>query len=406
MKAAAIICEYNPFHKGHELHIKQTKEELGMPIVCIMSGNYVQRGDVAIMNKHSRAEAAIHCGADLVIELPTVFACAGSQRFAYGAISMLNALGFIDHLSFGSECGDIDKLNDAVRLAETAESEEYLKKFINQGMSFASARSAAAESIDPHTAKILTEPNNILAIEYIRAIRKIKSDMKPFTVMRCGAGHDSHSEESGIADAGYIRKLIAAGEYERAVSFMPKYAADIFIRELGKGCAPVLIDCIENAIMSQLRRLSVDDYALLPDVSEGLENRLYRAAKESVTLDGACTAAKTKRYAFARLRRIYLSAFLGIKEKYVENFKPYIRVLALNDVGRCLISQINEKITVITKPAAINNPNFDETVKNEFENESLMTDMYSLAYPALMKRISGWEYTTSPVYVSSAFRER
>lgn len=395
MRAAGIISEYNPFHKGHEYHIRKTKENLGLPVVCIMSGNYVQRGDLAIMSKHSRAESAVHCGADLVIELPTIFSCAGSQRFAQGAVSLLNKLGFIEYLSFGSECGDAQILKEAAILAEKAESEEYLKKYTDQGMSFASARSMAAANIDENLAKILTEPNNILAIEYIRAINKICADMKIFTVKRHGAAHDSNETEDGIAGASYIRDLIKAGEYDKAMSYMPERAADIFVRELGKGCTPVLIDNIDTAIMSQLRRMNVDDYALLPDVSEGLENRLYKAARESVTFDGACTAAKTKRYAFARLRRIYLSAFLGIKETDYCDFKPYIRVLALNNTGRALISQIKDDVTVITKTASIN----DEEIKKIFEKEALMTDLYSLAYPALMKRVSGWEYMTSPVYV-------
>jgi len=391
MRAAGIICEYNPFHKGHELHIRKTKEELGVPIVCIMSGNYVQRGDMAVMNKHSRAETAVHCGADLVIELPTIFACATSQRFARGAVMLLDRLGFVDHLSFGSECGDADKLWKAANLAKLAESE--VKNYT--GMTFAAARSAAAEKIDPDTAKILTEPNNILAIEYLRAIEYYNSSIKPFTIKREGAGHDTDLPENGIAGASFIRKLLSRGEYDKAMEYMPWQAKEILIRELGKGCAPVKIETVESAVMAQLRRMSIEDYAMLPDISEGLENRLYKAAKDSVDLDGACTAAKTKRYTYARLRRMYIHAFLGIKESDYNDYVPYIRVLAFNNTGRALISQISSDISVVTKTSSVN----DDKIRAEIEKESLMTDLYSLAYPALMKRISGWEYMTSPVYV-------
>ncbi|NLD86832.1 MAG: nucleotidyltransferase family protein, partial [Clostridiales bacterium] len=248
-------------------------------------------------------------------------------------------------------------------------------------------------------ASILDTPNNILAVDYIRELERSGGNIKPFTVKRIGADHDSVSEDEGFASATYIRGLIKKGDYESAFTFMPESAKEIFIQEIGRGTAPVHIENLDTAVMSKLRTMTPDDYFILPDVSEGLENRLYKASRDSVTLEDCAMAAKTKRYTLSRLRRIYMCAYLGIKADDYERHVPYVRALGFNDTGRKLLTEIRENVPVIIKPAGILDKEFNEEIRAQFEREALFTDLYSLAYPALMKRLAGNEFRQSPTYL-------
>ncbi len=403
MKTAAIICEYNPFHNGHRLHIEKTREILRQKfgedtaIVCVMSGNFVQRGDVAVCNKFARAEMAVRCGADLVIELPTPYAMATAEIFAHGAVSLIAKTNICDVLSFGSECGDIEKLTGAAKLLISDSFSDEVKKELAKGVSFAAARQQSVESICPELSGILSEPNNILGIEYLKALLRLESDILPVTVAREGQGHDeSDDDDSPLSCASTIRRALSNGDLPVAKRSMPEESYDVLQREVAVGRAPVSVDMLETAILSHLRRLTPDDFARLPDVSEGLHNRLYDAVQNSTCLEDAISYAKTKRYSYARIRRLYMSAFLGIRGDFYENI-PYIRILAFSDIGRALLRSIDESIPVITKSASVYE--LDEQAQKMFLFESMCTDIYSLAYPGFDARRAGSEWTTSPRYI-------
>lgn len=398
MKIAGIISEYNPIHAGHIRHIALTRAMLAsdaaagsdIGVVCVMSGNFVQRGDLAIFEKHCRAEAAVACGADLVIELPLPYVLSSAERFARGGVMLLEALGVVTHLSFGSEAGNIDVLQEIADGMGAPESSVLLREEMKSGISYPAARQKAAVRLLGEKADAIKTPNNILGIEYLSALRGLKSDMIPLTVRRIGAMHDAPGAES----ASYLRQLLQNGE--TPWNFMPETAAAIFTRELDAGRGPVLIDNADTAILSRLRMLQAESWARLPDATEGLQDRLMRCARLQPTLAAVLDSAKTKRYPLSRLRRMALCAVLGITEDDTRQPPAYIRVLAMNRRGAEILREVNEasSLPVITKPAQAKL--LPEPARSLFQKVSNATDFYVLAYPGKQNRSGGQEWTTSP----------
>lgn len=377
MKTAGIVAEYNPFHNGHKYHIERTKLLTGAESVAVvMSGNFVQRGETAVMSKWARAECAVENGADLVVELPTVWSIARAQSFSEGAVSLLHALG-VDVISFGSESGDIDALTTAANALNDEKVLALLQKNLEKGMSFASARAEAVRSLYGEKCfEILNEPNNILGIEYILANR---GEAELFTVKRFGAEHDGNSHEGEFSSASQIRKMMLGKKDFSA--FVPESTARIFEREKQNGTAPVSYRELEKSILCRMRQLTAAKIAQAPDVSEGIENRIHDAAKQARSLDELFALAKTKRYPHARIRRIVLASFLGITKEAGEGLPPYIKVLAMNEKGREILREAKKKasLPIITKAADAEKLN--ETAKKMYELESVFTDIYSLAAP-------------------------
>ena len=377
MKTAGIVAEYNPFHNGHKYHIERTKLLTGADSVAVvMSGNFIQRGETAVMSKWARAECAVENGADLVIELPTVWSIARAQSFSEGAVSLLHALG-VDVISFGSESGDIDALTTAASALNDEKVLALLQRNLEKGMSFASARAEAVRLLYGEKCfEILNEPNNILGMEYILANR---GEAELFTVKRFGAEHDGNSHEGEFSSASQIRKMML--ENEDFSAFVPENTKKIFEREKGNGTAPVSYRELEKSILCRMRQLTAREIAQAPDVSEGIENRIHDAAKQARSLDELFTLAKTKRYPHARIRRIVLASFLGITKKAGEGQSPYIKVLAMNEKGREILREAKKKasLPIITKAADAEKLN--ESAKKMYELESVFTDIYSLAAP-------------------------
>ena len=404
MKTAAIICEYNPFHTGHAHHIRETKRIVremtgeSCAVLCVMSGNFVQRGDAAVCDKSVRAEMAVRCGADLVLELPTPYAMATAEVFASGAVELIRKTGVADYISFGSECGDIDALTETARILLSDAFPDAVKDELTSGISFAAARQAALTHLAPQYAEILATPNNTLAVEYLKAICTQKANLIPVTVTRIGQRHDANEavSEEVCPSASSVRKALFEGAHADALAGIPTLAADVLAREIARGGAPIFFDRLELSVMSYLRRLTPADYARLPDVSEGLENRLYDAMRAATTFDDACGLAKSKRYSYARIRRLYLAAFLGIRKDLYAGI-PYARVLAFSDTGRTLLRGIREDFPVLTKPAAFTS--LDEQGQKMFQFEALCTDLFAMAYPGFDRRRAGLEFTTSPKYI-------
>ncbi len=371
MVAAGIVAEYNPFHGGHAYQIAQTRKLLGeCAIVCVMSGHFVQRGECAVLDKWTRARAALEGGADLVLELPTVWAAASAESFARGAIDLLEAAGVITHLSFGSECGDVDALQRVAACLDSPRYPDELRRFLDQGLPFAACRQAAVSGLlRPGLAELLAQPNNNLGIEYIRALNAAKSSIRPITVPRFGAGHDGGGHPD-YPSASFVRGEILSG----------RLPAD----------NPASLRYGERWVLARLRAMDEEDFAALPDCGEGLSHRLYRAARQGRTLEEVCDLAKTKRYAHARIRRAVLWAALGLTAGDRPDGPPYLRVLGANGRGRALLREMKGKaaLPMITKPAHGRGIPL-------LELEGRCTDLYQLCRET--PGPCGLEWTTNPV---------
>lgn len=374
MQNIGIVAEFNPFHLGHQFLIDSVKKDNNR-VICVMSGNYVQRGDTAITDKFTRAEMAVKCGADLVIELPTPWAMSTAQNFAFGAVSLLNALGVTDTIAFGSECGDIAALEQTADILKSADFNDKISKEITlSSKTFAAARSNIFDKEHPDLSQILKGANDTLATEYILAAERVDFKGDFLTVKRIGAAHDSSTQDVTVS-ASFIREKLKKDEAFNLYKFMPKAAADILIN------APISnINKLETAILCKLREaFSGDTTPSLPDLSEGIENRIKNAVKKAKTLDELYSEIKTKRYTLARIRRICLSTFLNIDASFFGKTPPYIRVLALGKHGKELLKETSKKadLPIITKTSQLNLD--DEFTRKCWELEVLATDLYDLS---------------------------
>lgn len=400
MSVIGIVAEYNPFHYGHLHHITETIRQLeaDYPVVCVMSGDFIQRGQAAVYSKFARAEAAISCGVDLVLELPLPWTLSSAEGFARGAVGLLAATGVVTHLSFGSECGEIEPLEQLAELLLNPLFVDDIKAELSrdEGISFAVARQRAASKKVGELACQLETPNNILAVEYLKAIFDQSLHLTPMTVQRFGSGHDQTSD-SGPRSASEIRRAIAGG-IDIAGS-IPSGAHEVYLRENKLGRGPVLDDNLESAILSRLRMLDDAAFAALPDAGEGLNFRLARAAREENTVDAVVAAAKTKRYALSRIRRMTMCAALGIKAEDAQGVPPYARVLAATQRGCALLREMSTKssVPVITKPASVRE--LDEQCRHIFNVCSAAHDLYSLGYNAKAERRGGEDWRISPKIV-------
>ena len=385
MKIGGIVAEYNPFHNGHKYQVEKSKE-LGewTHVVAAMSSNYVQRGETALISKWARAEMAVKNGVDLVIEIPTLWSTSFAQRFALGGVSLLDSLGCVDMLSFGSECGDIDELIECKNAINSDAVTERLKENLDFGLSFASARAEALRTVYGNRFfDILEEPNNTLGIEYLQALDKLDSSIVPMTIKRVGASHDSIIRSENFACASDIRSMMLGGGREWEM-FVPQSVVDIYRREEENNRAPCPNSKLEFSILCCMRQLSAEDIGLSPDVSEGIEYRIHDAALKASSLEELYQLAKTKRYSHARIRRIVLHAFMGfVADDYKEN-PPYIHVLAMNEKGKEILKEAKDKAKkpIVTKASVFDG--LDDYGRHVFALEDMCTDVYSLASPVIL----------------------
>lgn len=400
MSVTGIVGEYNPFHYGHKHHIAETKRLLGedCPVVCAMSGDFIQRGEAAVYSKFARAEAAVRSGVDLVLELPPAWALSSAEGFARGAVGLLGSIGVVTHLSFGSECGEVEPLETLAEILLDPLIGADIRRELEaqEGIPFAAARQRAVAKRAGELSGQLETPNNILAVEYIKAVYEQGLSIKPVTVQRFGSGHDKMSE-SGHKSAAEIRRALANGADISAS--VPGSAYEIYRREDKLGRGPVLMENLESAMISRLRMLPDSAFAALPDAGEGLNNRLARAAREESGLDAVIAAAKSKRYALSRIRRMVMCAVLGISADMSRETPPYARVLAANARGCALLRDMEGKarIPVITKPAAVKE--LGAECREVFDRSSSAHDLYVLGYSAKEERRGGADWRTSPKIV-------
>ncbi len=381
MAAAGIITEYNPLHMGHVHLMAEARRLLGPEtgIICVMSGNYVQRGGFAVAGKLARAAAAVQSGADLVLELPVPWALSSAEGFAAGAVEMLKATGAVDHLVFGSEGGDAAPL---VRCAEALCSggfPEALRQELKQGDSFPAARQRALLGlVSEEDAAALGRPNDTLGVEYCKALRG--SGIRPVAVPRRGAGHGGETVKDGFASATAIRALLRRGEEEEALRLMAPAMASAYRMEREAGRAPAGIWNCERAVLARLRFLEEADWAALDPGNEGLYRRFARSAGSAASVEELLEAVKTKRYPLARLRRTVFRAYLGLPPAPPER-PAYLRVLAANGRGTALLAGMRNTaaLPVLTKPAAVRR--LSEEARRLFELEARANRLYALACP-------------------------
>ena len=381
MRIAGIIAEYDPFHKGHEAHIQATRNPNGggaTHIVAVISGNFTQRGEPALVSKFRRAEMALSAGADLVLELPLPWAMAPAENFASGGVRILQALGCVEMLSFGSECGDVAALGRLAELSDQAEYKEMLKQVMAEGIPYAAASQKTAEiMLGKEGALPLSHPNNTLGIEYMRAAKRLGADFTFFTLQRQGALHHETAPKQGFAAASYLRNCLRNGTPEEAFPYLPDTSVSLIKEIIEAGNITNHTANLEIALLASLRKMDTSDFAKLPWLSEGLENRLATLCRSACSYDTLLDECKTKRYPLARLRRILWSALIGLSATDTDGLPPYIRVLGMNGRGREILSAANPTLPLITRTAQLDA--LDSRAQHIFQLECTATDLHGLA---------------------------
>ena len=394
----AVICEYNPFHSGHARHLRLTRAAFPEEaVVCVMSGAFTQRGEPAILEKCARAEMAVRNGADLVVELPAAFAVAGARDFASGCVQAAELLG-AETLSFGSECGDLALLRRAAAILDDESAfSDSLRAELEKGEGFAAARFHAIQKIDPEAAEILRTPNDILGVEYLRALKV--HGMRGFAVKRLGAGHDEPLTETGYPSASALREALKNGKTAWLSEHMPETAFAVLEREITAGRAPVLPEVLESAVFACLRDYAPEDFLRFADFpeGEGLEYRLRDALRENGTLDAVCAAADSKRTPTARIRRAIWRSFLRLPREWSHEVPPFLRVLALNERGAEILK--TAKIPILSRSRQAES--LDERGKQWFRADERAGDLFALGYPEKTLRVCGNEKRLRPVFVPS-----
>ena len=328
MTVVGIICEYNPFHLGHKKQIDAIRAQFGegCAIVCLMSGNFVQRGMPAIVDKSARAKAAIACGADLVLELPITAALSSAEGFADGGVEILAP--FCDYLCFGSESADADALMRTAQLLLSEKFPPALRQELDQGLSFPAARQKALKTLGG-SGDLLVNPNDILAVEYCKAILQQGARTKPLVIHRQGRYHDQIPDAENPSATSIRSRMLNRENWE---SFVPSPAADIFRNE------PLhALSAGERAMLAVLRTMNDEQFEAIPFGSEGLWRKFMHACRKQTTLEDILTATKSKRYTRTRLDRMAMCAFLGITAEDLCAPVPYVRTLAFNDRGRTVL---------------------------------------------------------------------
>ena len=399
-KVVGIIAEYNPFHNGHSYHIQNTKAQTGADfVVAVMTGNFTQRGNTSVVNKWEKAKMALNGGVDLVIELPTIYSISSAENFANGAVKIFNTLGIVDAISFGMEANDISTLNNIANVlnSEPPEYKTLLEHELGKGNSFPKARDNALmmylNDIKRY-ANVLKGSNNILAIEYLKALKKQKSNLVPVGIKREKVYYNSTKIIDEYASSTGIRNLLLHNQIEEVRRVVPAKVFSMLLENIRQGTYVLDLTAYNYEIIYKLRSMSVKEIANLPDVNEGLENLIKDVSNKTNNLIELINGIKSKRYTQTRIQRILLYALLGITKKDMEVSKkmvPYIRVLGCSENGKMLLSQISPKAKVITSFKKFESANRNRRIAKFLEIDKRATDIYTLGYKKNSK--AGLDYT-------------
>lgn len=415
MAVLGVIAEFNPFHNGHRYLISQARQAHNFDaVICVMSGNFVQRGEAAICNKWARAHMALHAGADLVIEIPACFCIRSAYYFALGALQLLDRTKVVTHLAFGSESGRLDELGAIAAIIgdESQAYKHHLKSCLAQGLSYPSARARAIKSITgPHLTgigSIIEQPNNILGIEYLRVLEQERIPIKPLTIPRIGSGYKS-LEFSAMASASAIRHCLLNDMGNIAATMMPAAAFTLLQQEIEAGRAPVDTTDLGQVLLAKLRMIQPDHLRQIYEVSEGLENRILKAGMTCGTWEELRDSIKSKRYSLTRINRLLLYILFNLQIRQIHDFDQhgplYIHTLGFSPKGRKILQAIKNKssLRILSRGSAVKDAAEDknaEVLPDMLKLDILATDLYCLLYPQARQRYGARDFTTSPQMVT------
>lgn len=392
MRIGGIIAEYNPFHSGHQYQIEATRAAGVTHLIAVMSGHYVQRGEASIFSKWTRAEAALRSGVDLVLELPLPYATASAQQFALGGVALLDSLGCVDTLSFGSESGSLANIKELHALTQQEEYHRLVRQNLSAGFSYPKACGLAAISLGD--IKGPTAPNDLLGVEYLRALETLHSSIEPIAIPRKGVEHDSDAPNAGFASASFIRSIAGSEDF---APYVPEEAFALYEKELAEGRAPAQLERIGVGLLAILRTARPEDLATLSDVSEGLENRIIEAAGKAHDLEELQMLIKNKRYSMSRIKRILLYALLKVPPYLKEKLPPYVRVLGFNRRGTKILQQVKLKAPLPCSTSLKELESQSDLCRTFARVEAAGTDLYTLCQPQI--GLSGLDYTTPAIRV-------
>ncbi len=432
MTILGIIAEYNPFHNGHLYHLKKTKELTGAKFsIAVMSGNFLQRGEPALLDKWTRARMALSAGIDLIVEMPFVFASQDARGFAHAGVQLLDALGIVNYISFGCEEDKIESLTELAELIrkEPPYFQQILREEVRKGASFPKIREKAMlkyykkygsnfkNTSLAKTKEILNQPNNVLALEYLQSLQNINSPMKPIPIKRIGSEYLQNKLEGQYSSATAIREKIFQNYFEHnsiplegLSSAMPDSSYQIILTELEKGINPIMLSSFEQAILSHLRRISPSAIKEIHGIQEGLENRLKESAVSSNTIENLIQKTKSKRYTRTRIQRILIHSLFYLTHKEIVTFNKggpqYCRVLGMTENGKTVLKKLKVKseLPVIIKLKNFskhNNIDRNIVVQKMLDYDILATNLYVLGYKPELARIGGQDYTRKIITIDN-----
>ena len=401
MSYSFIACEYNPLHNGHKYQINKAKQMGADAVICIMSGNFVQRGDIAVTQKHIRAKTALATGADLVIELPLKYAVSTASYFAEGFIRTVRASGLDGFVCCGATSSDeeIRLLCDTVF---SEEAEAFTRAQLGCGINYPRAKSIYIKNmLGAEYERMFNEPNNILALEYLNAIKKFSPETQFHSVRRIGAEHDSPTSVGNYSSASLLRKSIYKNESfdslaSELFAFVPHEVLEILESAHSKGLFPVSTDRFNAISMGRLISLNAEDLLSINNVNGGLENKIAKNIRSSASLNEVADKSKSKMYTHSRIRQILLNAVLGIERSDLLNGPSYIRVLGFNDCGRKIINEMKATASLPVVGNLSQLDNCEPIIRRDCQLDYIAGRLYSLCLEN--HEVINPEFSTPPVY--------
>ena len=424
MKILGVVVEYNPFHNGHLYHLEEAKKLIRPDvIIAVMSGNFVQRGEPAIINKYARTEMALRSGIDLVLELPVVYSVQDAGGFALGSIWTLNHVGITD-LVFGSESNDMELLKEYSHVISEEPDDylELLKYYLKTGVSFPNARKTALRdymlTLRPEFAQRIEEigsSNNILGLEYLNAIKHLNSKIKPSTIQRVGADYNDPFHRGTFTSATAVRGNSVSGNWSAIAESVPVFSSEIMRREFDEGRGPVTLECMEKFLLGTLRTMERADFNKFYGFNEGLDMRFERCSTRTASIQEFLNCIKTRRFTYTRIKRLLMNLLFKIEKELVvqcsKSGPQYLRILGFNDIGREYLAMVKTglRIPVITTPSLWRNVMYkaakssnlavsEELFREQFKRDILATSLYSLFYGNPSEIKNAHEQTAQVIY--------